>query len=355
MMREKGADTLLRLGVYSSSDAVRVTVRNVAEEDTALPPGYSYYMPKRTVALTFVVSEMYTHWLLDDMLGVHWLLSHHNSATNPTLNANGTVLRHAVAIVNTAQQSSSHEHMLAEYFTDAPVAKLNDLQQTCFRRLIAGPAQHQLGGPGVYKTTREEVTAFRDSLLRLHKLDCSSSPNRIIIVQRSSGRQLVNANGLFKMLRDAFPGYQVSVERLEERTHAEQLALLCNTAALISTHGSALSNIVFLPPSAHVFEIFPYGFTRPTFQGFAAKMGVQYHAWHNTDRARATFHPEVLEQYRLTPSDRAAIVDAPHYDVKMPWAGNMYWIQQDTRINVKEVVSLVHKSLPHRSSPSVDL
>ncbi len=116
---------------------------------------------------------------------------------------------------------------------------------------------------------------------------------------------------------------------MEELSFEEQLKLLRKTTVYIGVHGSGMTNIGFLPKGSVVIELFPYGFERITYQTLARNVGVHYLKWKNSHRDKTIFHPEKLDSFpQLSKKEREDIINADQYYHHMPWAGNMYWIDQ---------------------------
>jgi hypothetical protein len=104
----------------------------------------------------------------------------------------------------------------------------------------------------------------------------------------------------------------------------EQLSIVRSTDILVAMHGSGMTNLIFQKgreitsnnkdgaTGSTVIELFPFGFTRPTYQWIAAKVGVDYVKWENTQRSNTRFHPEVLNSFpTLSRADRDHIITAP--------------------------------------------
>lgn len=114
----------------------------------------------------------------------------------------------------------------------------------------------------------------------------------------------MNLDEVVEGLKQRYPKYKIEVANMESMSYKEQLRTIQKTTILIAVHGSGMSNIAFLPKDSAVIEIFPYGFTRPTFQHLAQKIGISYRRWDNHHKENAVFHPEVLDRYSLSKEDK---------------------------------------------------
>jgi hypothetical protein len=78
-------------------------------------------------------------------------------------------------------------------------------------------------------------------------------------------------------------GVKVNVVDFAAIPFEEQLRIAANTDVLLSVHGNGLSHIIFLPPTATVFEFFPKtGFTWD-YALFAKLRRLDYHGYHASD------------------------------------------------------------------------
>eukprot|EP00727_Mastigamoeba_balamuthi_P001918 m51a1_g11723 putative protein o-linked-mannose beta- -n-acetylglucosaminyltransferase 2 (406) ;mRNA; f:103391-104875 len=335
---------LLRTGTYSTSETMSVDV--VASE---MPEALAAAERPGAAVVFHGGSSLYFHWLLDDVFGLHWTLRHHDvSSPGQYLEPNGTTKKKSLAVLYVGDRSP-HAGLLRTLFTEEEPLALDSKLTACFSRVAAGPAQHNLGGPGMYKTSSEDVRSFSRFVMSSVGAQHAQRPRKIVVVQRRTDRQILNARPLTDGLRKAFGNdYDVQLVQLEDMPFAQQVRLVSEAALFVAIHGSAMSNILFLPPGASALELFPYGFERPTFKGISMKTSVWYLEWHNTQKSRTRFHPEILDRFNLDAEARRAIVEAPRFNTtKMPWAGNMYWINQDTTVNLKEVIQLVKPVLAH--------
>ena len=134
------------------------------------------------------------------------------------------------------------------------------------------------------------------------------------------------------------PNVHVQSVALQDLSFRDQLLLLANTSVLIGVHGSGLVNVLFLPKGASAVEIFPYKIQRRSYEDLARIMGIRYSAWRNQDRSATKFHERILDTFALVGDARQKVIDNPVYTT---WAANMYWINQDTRVNAEEITSLL--------------
>ncbi|KAH3762335.1 protein O-mannose beta-1,4-N-acetylglucosaminyltransferase [Pelomyxa schiedti] len=331
-----GDPSLVHTGTYTSS-----TLFSLKTVHGPIPSDAVFVDTPSVVIHT--VSEMYFHFLLDDFFGVWWLMWYHNQKS-PGLffNRDGSP-RNDVQFLSVAR-ASSHSHMFNDVFSNIPIKKPGDYKQlTCFHDLAVGPSAHQLGGPGSNKVTKQDLLTFKEFLFNRFALrGCEKDPSHITLVQREkSPRYILNIDEFAAALSAENPTYKVDIVILEKMSFPDQLKQFCQSAGFVAMHGSAMANIVFLPQTAQILELFPYGFERPTFKGISYKMNMKYTEWKNSDRSRTVFHPNILNEFTSDQATKNQIMEAPAYNVKMPWAGNMYWINQDTNVDPK-AAKLMH-------------
>jgi len=193
-----------------------------------------------------------------------------------------------------------------------------------------------------------DVQNFAKYMLSTFGLENTPSPVRpgVTLVVRRSDRKIMNSEELFDTLKSNFSDVaNVRKLYLEDLSHQEQFSLMRETTILIGIHGSGLTNLIFLPPGSVLLEIFQYGFTRPTYRYVSGLAGVLYLSWQNSKKEHTIFHSEILDSYQLSDSQRSIIVDASSFHHGMTWAGNMYWINQDTIVDVQEFVVVVREAL----------
>lgn len=79
----------------------------------------------------------------------------------------------------------------------------------------------------------------------------------IVIFSRTQNRLIINQAQLVEKLYGAY-GVPVVIIRMETHTFEDQIRVLSQTRAAIGMHGSILIMGMFLPPSAVIFELYPY-------------------------------------------------------------------------------------------------
>jgi len=252
--------------------------------------------------------------------------------------------------------------MLDVFFTTNKVLDLTSLEQRghiCARKLLVGPAAHQVGGPGVVQVTPHDIKLFSSYLLAKFNLQNRKIPLQpmITLIQRKTARRrIINDGDVMTMLhKQFFRDADVQEVVLENLDYEQQLKMMSETTILIGVHGAGLTNLVFLPNEVvekgrtkvcTVIELFPFAFTRPTYSYVAGLAGVNYMSWQNSEKKHAVFHPTVLDNYpRLTSQQRNAIINAPAFHYGMPWEANMYWISQDTIVDLVALENMVREAL----------
>eukprot|EP01147_Barroeca_monosierra_P009015 gene9015-1344_t len=119
----------------------------------------------------------------------------------------------------------------------------------------------------------------------------------IVIFSRTQNRLIINQAQLVEKLYGAY-GVPVVIIRMETHTFEDQIRVLSQTRAAIGMHGSILIMGMFLPPSAVIFELYPYAINPEHYTPYRDManlpgMNLKYASWANT-----------LEAYTLTYENR---------------------------------------------------
>jgi hypothetical protein len=145
-----------------------------------------------------------------------------------------------------------------------PLEGIHDTQWICFEQVLV--VQDTFSGGGRVAKTPEDVENFRKKVYEMHEMPPPPSIAQarkegrrqptITVFRKSTNRRIVNEAALLGMLRKKFSDHSVHVvEFTADTLFKEQLEIMASTDILISTHTSALANVVFLPPGAVVLEL----------------------------------------------------------------------------------------------------
>ena len=148
-----------------------------------------------------------------------------------------------------------------------------------------------------------EFHAFFVSSFGIHKmrtLDCSNitatliwrrdyetHPERKVEVEGGLvHRKFKNENEILSEVKSVLSGHTVKSVVLEQMSMKDQLDVFTNTDILIGMHGAGMAHVMFLPPHAAIFELFPnyWGFLIH-FKAFSRWRGLKYRGWQNNDKA----------------------------------------------------------------------
>ncbi|EGD78139.1 hypothetical protein PTSG_12822, partial [Salpingoeca rosetta] len=182
--------------------------------------------------------------------------------------------------------------------------------------------------------------------ISLASLKSASSPAamRVVIVNRpaSSGRSILGVDAIAGAVRATLAALNIShevivEEHLETKSLSAQIALFNAATAVISAHGAANTNWLFLRPNALAIEVFPFAYHPRQYSTIARLIGAKYkpiQTQPDTTRFFACMHhssPEVLV------NETNAIMDA--------WleAEREYWRSGEETINFLAK----HNAFPH--------
>lgn len=143
----------------------------------------------------------------------------------------------------------------------------------------------------------ELLRALRDAVAAPHR-----APWRRVLISRAEarGRRLLDEDRLWPELQRR--GFErVVMERLD---FAAQVRLMQETSVLLAPHGAGLTNMIFCPEGADIFEIADPAYPNPNFYALATAMGHRYWLLH-ADGVGAGH--ALTRDLRI---DRAAVLDA---------------------------------------------
>jgi hypothetical protein len=176
-----------------------------------------------------------------------------------------------------AETVATHARM--EVLTNARPRQLR-----CFEHVLVPALDETLGDAAGYTALRQLAWARAEAELGAPAPRTPSSPPMVTLVQRPRTRALVNANAtLDAVLAALSPQAQGRIVLLEALTPAAQVQLMRTTDVLVAVHGAALSNLLFLPPTATVVELAPYRLDLPLFGALAAMRALPYARWMGRD------------------------------------------------------------------------
>ena len=123
----------MTLGTYESHPKLTLFPQNPQQMGT-LAVGAVRWVDQPTILYQSPAS-MYYHWLMDDTLGLFWMIEHHQLKPEDTM------------VLLQGHSSSLRQHwrgVLTE--TEPRTVESFGSGLTCFRNLYAGPASRQFGG-----------------------------------------------------------------------------------------------------------------------------------------------------------------------------------------------------------------
>eukprot|EP00168_Porphyra_purpurea_P013037 TRINITY_DN3517_c0_g1_i1.p2 TRINITY_DN3517_c0_g1~~TRINITY_DN3517_c0_g1_i1.p2 ORF type:complete len:441 (-),score=172.96 TRINITY_DN3517_c0_g1_i1:82-1404(-) len=74
------------------------------------------------------------------------------------------------------------------------------------------------------------------------------------------------------------PGVTLAAEVVffENASFHEQVSMMQETNVVVASHGAGVANLLFLRPGSTVLEVFPFGYTPPSFAELAAQLGLAH-------------------------------------------------------------------------------
>jgi len=161
---------------------------------------------------------------------------------------------------------------------------LADHGAACFNSLITSPANYYDVPPGSLNTDypffgEDGGVAKRYSGSR--RRSSTTCSVHVTIMQRSGERQLVGLFGLRdKLIKHFDDDRRVSVHirivHLQNMTYEDQVKVMLDTDILLAAHSSDISNVIFLPRTSSLVEVYPFSYHPSIFRWYAAILGLSY-------------------------------------------------------------------------------
>ena len=169
-----------------------------------------------------------------------------------------------------------------------------------FERLVL---LHPRAANAWFRSAPHACSEFRRAALRLH---VDASPNAtdgmpgggaLAFLVRRGSRFISNGGEVQAAMRARF-GKPVREISFEGFSFAEQVRALHDVRLLVAPHGTALTNLVFMPPGSAVVEVFPL-YWRPAdyFDALAESCGVWHGAYQNEDSTAAELDASCRETF----------------------------------------------------------
>jgi capsular polysaccharide biosynthesis protein len=345
--RELAASPPNRSVFAAASGRVQTFDPRVLTDASALPSAAdATWIEEDAVALWRQYHGNYYHVVFDDLIALWYLArrSFGRVGTQHTIVLNDLNLRmDADAMLKSMSRSLWTRHDLGK--------------PTCFRRLAVGPAMYTWGGRGRVLITDDALRAFVHDLRHLVGLSGATpprapgTPRRIGLIRRTHNRLVLNEAELVAGLQATYPHDEILVLQLENHTFAEQTALMATLDALIGVHGAGLTNLLFLPPHAPTIELYPWKWDRRAYERISKKLRRPYFKWLNTRREATVFHEDT---FLGVPGIDEATADLIRSSDGKPFglggqaaiAGEKYWINQDTTVDVPSFLDVMLTALP---------
>ncbi len=143
-----------------------------------------------------------------------------------------------------------------------PLEGTHDTQWICFEKVLV--VKDTFSGGGRVAKSPQDAEMFRKKVYEMHEMPPpvpvparnSREQPTITVFRKSSNRRIVNEAALLRMLSKTFADHSVRVvEFTTDTLFRKQLEIMASTDILVSTHTSALANLVFLPPGAVILEL----------------------------------------------------------------------------------------------------
>ena len=298
-----------------------------------------------TAVLMTGQSNGFAQFVFDTLYSIYWMLGK-TGDIDPTT---GLVRNpDAVTIVEVGRPNDYTKITQGSISGKSP-APLRYLKGVLYSRVVVGPAGHLVlsyvkGSKKTVEPEKDLFEAYRSFFIKVAQVkEEDFIESRIIVSQRFTNLKLLNGEDLVSEL--SYLG-SVQVAFLSQLPIKSQIDLVSGCGVFLSMHCDDMAYMLFLRSGTSVVEMFPYGVESDVYKKLAALCGLKYYAWHNTDRSKAVFDKKILEKYPLTDEQKKKIIDAEKYDASLPSGALAYWENQDTKVNLDEVVAIVKDIVP---------
>ncbi|KAJ3699252.1 hypothetical protein LUZ61_002957 [Rhynchospora tenuis] len=239
-------------------------------------------------------------------------------------------------------------------------------QVHCYPRAIVGLYSHKDCSVDPSRTPNNySMVDFARLMRRAYSLEREFATNlvegskkkpRLLIIARNHTRKLINIGEVVALGEEL--GFDVAVNESSPHTNVEDFARMVNSFdVMIGVHGAGLTNEVFLPTSAVVIQIVPFGNLK--------WMAYGYFAVGASDMMLRYMHYCISEEEStlidLYPRDHAVFRD-PDFFHKQGWSamGRIYLDQQNVKLNITRFKPVMTRALYLLSDrnfnvPSLDL
>ena len=255
---------------------------------------------------------------------------------------------------------------LYKLFTDKPPLLKRDLQKSkglvCFQHGVVGISKYTTWYQYGFKKpqgalprtslTGQYVRQFVMFIKRRLGLDSglthASDSSYVVLCSREHNRLIINELDLSMAISRHFDK-QVIHTSMTKHSFKEQVQLVSRASALIGMHGSILIMAMFLPPSAKLIELFPFGVNPNHYTPYHTLanlpgMDITYGAWKNEIEENTVTYPheapEVGGIVHLSDEEQVQIKTAKEVPRHL-CCSNPYWlyrIYQDTIVDIKSLL-----------------
>ena len=157
-----------------------------------------------------------------------------------------------------------------------------------------------------FKRPKDAATLRTKVLQSLNFTDISrisGTPARIAIIDRKRTRRIRNLANITNAVRADFPSATLEIAYMEDMQPFEQFIYWSQHDIIITAHGAAVTNAIFLPPgnASALIEIFPLHYYPMIFKNLLRSAGIHHYRY--TDGI-SNYNADYME-FSRTPADRA--------------------------------------------------
>ena len=135
-----------------------------------------------------------------------------------------------------------------------------------------------------YLNSPEHAHALRRRIISdsdIDKVKGKGKPLQIGMVQRPKGRRVDNMEDIRDALQQALPDASINVTEFEFKTLKQQAWYFASKDIIISPHGAALTNSIFITPNTIVLQMHPDGYFWQSLEPLIEQSGGIALDWHD--------------------------------------------------------------------------
>lgn len=175
----------------------------------------------------------------------------------------------------------------------------------------------------------------------------------LVLISRTETRRILNEKKLISKIEF---DTKMKILVISDGDFSEMVHVVQASRGIIGMHGALLILGLFLKPGSILIELFPYAVNPDNYTPYRTLssipgMSIIYNSWRNKEKTKSFFHPDYPPEEggirHLPEKIQAQIMEQEEVPLHSccsdpAW---LFYINQDTEVNVEEVVHIIQKAL----------